>query len=122
MLKTVHQDGSTSRIPSTEEILNIEKDIQSLIERKRRVDMNLIDMEARIYMLEGEHLKQTSSHFGSIVQGLEGYLGGITGTGASGGSHSSHRRHVRDIKDTERVFSNTSSSSARVNHCYTLSS
>lgn len=72
--------------------------------------MNLIDMEARIHMLEGEHLKETAT-FGPIVQGLEGYLGGIMN---SGGGHSSHRRHVRDIKDIERVFSNTSSSSARV--------
>lgn len=88
-------------MPTTEELLGIEKEIQRLLERKRRADLHLIDLEARIYALESEYLRETHT-FGSLIQGLEGYLGTVnvvgrrpvTATGAAG----------------ERVFSGGSAS------------
>lgn len=77
--------------------------------------MHLIDLEARIHALETEYLRETST-FGALVQGLEGYLGAnasSTPTPSAGPSSLGRRHASRDIKDTDRIFSNSSSSSQR---------
>lgn len=94
-------------MPTTEELLDLEKEIQRLVEKKRKTDLHIIDLEARIYAVETEYFKETSA-FGSLLNGLEGYLG-------AGGPAATPRRHgPRDIKDSDRLFSNTSSSYQRV--------
>lgn len=94
-------------MPTTEELLDLEREIQRLVERKRKTDLHIIDLEARIYAVETEYFKETAG-FGSLLQGLDGYLG----AGASGATP---RRHApREIKESDRLFSNTSSSYQRV--------
>lgn len=91
------------------------KEIKKLMQKKKQADEHLIELEARIYNLETEYLKETGT-YGSIMSGLEGYLG--LAAQASGGM----RRSVyKDIKDSARIFSNTSASSRRV-HKYNVSS
>lgn len=103
-------------VPTTEQLVDLEKDIQRLIERKRRIDQHIVDLEARIYAVETDYLRETAQ-FGCILNGLEGYLGTTSTT--SGGSTSqtptSVRRVVsREIRDSDRLFSNTSTSYQRV--------
>lgn len=92
-------------VPTTEQLLDLEKEIQRLIDRKRKTDLHIIDLEARIHAVETEYCKETSV-FGSIINGLEGYLGANTAPGRRHGS--------RDVKDTDRRFSHTSTSHPRV--------
>lgn len=60
--------------PSTEDLLSIEEEIKRLIEKKREADLHLIDIEARIFASEELYNKETKQ-FGSIINGLEGYMG-----------------------------------------------
>lgn len=93
-------------VPTTEQLVDLEREIQRLIERKRKTDLHIIDLEARIHAVETEYFRETSI-FGSIVNSLEGYLGS-----ASVGAHG--RRHgSRDVRDADRLFSHTSSSHPR---------
>jgi hypothetical protein len=74
----------------------------------------LIELEARIYNLETEYFRETMA-YGSIMTGLEGYLG--LGTQASSGGMASsglRKSAYREVKDAARIFSNTSASSRRV--------
>ena len=91
-------------VPTTEQLVDLEREIQRLIEKKRRTDLHIIDLEARIHAVETEYFRETAM-FGSLLGGLEGYLGATSGT---------PRRHgPRDVKDTDRLFTHTSSSHPR---------
>jgi hypothetical protein len=85
--------------------VDLEKEIQRLIEKKRRTDLHIIDLEARIHAVETEYFRETNM-FGSLLGGLEGYLG------ANGGTP--RRHNSRDVRDSDRLFSHTSSSHPRV--------
>lgn len=103
----------------------MEKDIHRLIDAKRRADLLLIDLEARIHAVETEYFRETSQ-FGSILlNGLEGYLGtlnNVTGMGSTAtnaaatvGINQHYRKYnMKEIKETDRLFSNTSGSHQRV--------
>lgn len=101
-----------AKVPTTEELLDLEKEIHRLLEKKRRTDLHIIDLEARIHALETEYLRETST-FGPLFSGLEGYLGAQPGGGA-GSSGSGSRKATREIKESDRLFSSTSSSYPRV--------
>ena len=60
-------------VPTTEQLVDLEREVQRLIERKRRTDLHIIHLEARIHAVETSFLKETA-HFGAIMTGLEGYL------------------------------------------------
>lgn len=95
-------------MPTTEQLLDLEKEIQRLIEKKRRTDLHIIDLEARIHAVEGDYFRETAL-FGSLVNGLEGYLATNSSSVPQG-----RRNTTREIKDTDRLFSQTSSSHPRV--------
>ena len=99
------------KVPTTEELVDLEKEIQRLIERKRRTDLHIIDLEARIHAVETSLLRETA-HFGAIVNGLEGYLSAVSGVGAASGA-SSGRRAREQARDADRLLSNTSASQSR---------
>lgn len=85
------------------------------MQKKKQADEHLVELEARIYSLETDYFKETSN-FGSLMFGLEGYLGLAP---ASGGQSGGIRRSTyREVKDAQRIFSNTSSSSRRAVSLY----
>lgn len=107
-----------AKVPTTEELLDLEKEIHRLLEKKRRTDLHIIDLEARIYALETEYLRETFT-FGPLLNGLEGYLGAHSGGGGGGSSGSGSRKAAREVKESDRLFSSTSSSYPRVAAHYT---
>lgn len=92
-------------------MVDLEKEIQRLVERKRRTDLHIIDLEARIHAVETSFLRETV-HFGAIMNGLEGYLSAVGGTGTVGGAPGGRR--TRDqVRDADRLLSQTSASQSR---------
>ncbi len=85
------------------------KEIKRLMQKKKQADEHLVELEARIYQLETEYFRETGN-YGSLMTGLEGYLGLIAGTGQTGGMR---RSTYREVKDSARIFSNASASSRR---------
>lgn len=86
-----------------------------LIERKRRTDLRIIDLEARIHATESSLLKEVSQ-YGPIFNGLEGYLavgGGGIGSGIRSSNGANLGRKRGEIKETDRLFSATSASAPR---------
>jgi hypothetical protein len=69
-----------SQRPSAEDLVNLERDLQRLLARKTRAEATLVTLECRLFDMETEYLAETAS-FGSLLTGLEGYLGLTTATG-----------------------------------------
>ena len=92
-------------VPTTEQLIDLEREIQRLLERKRRADLNIIDLEARIHAVETSFLRETA-YFGTIMNGLDGYLAAV-------GASTPARRSVRDIRESDRLLSQTSASQSR---------
>lgn len=85
------------------------------MQKKKQADEHLVELEARIYSLETDYFKETST-YGSLMFGLEGYLGLAP---ASGGQSGGIRRSTyREVKDSQRIFSNTSAGSRRAVSLY----
>lgn len=104
-----------SKITSQEDLFNLGKEITRLMLKKKQADEHLVELEARIYSLETEYFKETGA-YGSIMTGLEGYLGLASGSGGQTGGM--RRSAFREVKDTQRIFSNTSTSSRRAVSLY----
>lgn len=110
-MKTATAPFLAGKIQSQEDLVNLGKEIRRLAQKKKQADEHLVELEARIYGLETEYFKETGA-FGSIMTGLEGYLGLMPTTG--GQATASRRSTYREVKDAARIFSNTSASSRRV--------
>jgi len=93
-------------VPTTEQLIDLEREIQRLLERKRRTDLHIIDLEARIHAVETSFLKETA-YFGAVMNGLDGYL-----TAASASTPARHS--ARDARESDRLLSQTSASQSRV--------
>lgn len=91
--------------PTTEQLIDLEREIQRLLERKRRTDLHIIDLEARIHAVETSFLRETA-YFGAIMNGLDGYLAAV-------GASTPARRSVRDVREADRLLSQTSASQSR---------
>lgn len=107
---------NAAAVPSTaQQMMDVEREINRLIDRKRQTDLHIINLEARIYAIETEYLRD-AGHLGSIFSaaGMEGY---ISGAGADSTSRRSRRNAgaTSSAEDKEgRIFSNTSTSLSRV--------
>jgi len=96
----------------------VEREINRLIERKRRTDLHVISLEAAIYALETEYFREAAP-LGSILTpaGMDAYLGAgaapLTSTAATPGPRKATGAQST-LTEAERIFSNTSSSYQRV--------
>jgi hypothetical protein len=106
-----------TKITSQEDLLNIGKEVRRLMAKKKQADEHLIELEARIYSLETEYFKETGA-YGSLLTGLEGYLGMVSGAGGQSSGGGMRRSAYREIKDSQRLFSNTSASSRKAVSLY----
>lgn len=81
--------------PTDSQISSAERDFQELIERKKQIERNLINLEVQIYNYETCYLEETNP-WGNLLRGLDGYLG----------SRTERRRGA--VQEEERVFSRSS--------------
>ncbi|EIE88949.1 hypothetical protein G6F46_001389 [Rhizopus delemar] len=72
------------------------QELQALLNRKKQVDTNLINLEHAIYLFEGSYLEDTQQN-GNIIRGFDGYL-----------STRSDRRKPK-FTELDRLFSLSSS-------------
>ncbi|KAJ3201176.1 Chromatin modification- protein meaf6 [Dinochytrium kinnereticum] len=78
-----------------QELLDAEKELIELLNRKKQVDKALSTLESNLYTYEGSYLEDTQQH-GNIIKGFDGYL--------------SSRNDKRKMKfnDSDRIFSMSS--------------
>lgn len=104
----------------------MEKEIHRLIERKKRTDLHIIGLEARIYSIETDYIRDAAP-LGSILTpaGMDAYLGAGTGlpigsstsgTSNVGNNPANRKLVVQPPTEADRIFSNTSSSYQRVRY------
>ncbi|KAI9094107.1 histone acetyltransferase subunit NuA4-domain-containing protein [Phlyctochytrium arcticum] len=72
-----------------------ERELSELLGRKKAVDKQLMDLERKIYLLEGTYLEDTSQ-YGNIIKGFEGYL------------HTSSTKKKQKLSEEDRLFSRSS--------------
>lgn len=90
---------------------SLRSNLRTTLEKKRRLDADLADLEDRIYKAEGAYLEETSSS-GNIVRGFDGWVKGVAlGAGGRGGGDDRRRGRIRD---DDRVFSRSSVSWMKV--------
>ncbi|KAJ1920031.1 Chromatin modification- protein meaf6 [Mycoemilia scoparia] len=73
-----------------------EEECYRLLERKKQLDKNLINLETSIYDFETSYFENTASE-GNIVRGFEGYL-----------TSNKPDKKRQPVKDWERIFSHSS--------------
>lgn len=76
--------AAVKQIPQ-DEVVSLEHEILRLVDRKRRIDQQIAETEARIHALESDYLAETRP-YGNIFTGLDGYLTTSTGRPVAGGS------------------------------------
>ena len=81
--------------PTDSQIATAEKELQELIERKKQIERNLINMEVQIYNYETLYLEE-SGQWGNLLRGLDGYLVGR------------NERRRGPVQESERDFSASS--------------
>ncbi|KNE64688.1 hypothetical protein AMAG_10040 [Allomyces macrogynus ATCC 38327] len=106
-------DAATKSGTPEAQIKDLEAQLIELIAQKQKAERNLVDLEFRLYQLEGNYLEETAAG-GNIVRGFDGYTGSGArsanppGGGALGGSGSQKRARA-PVADTDRIFSMSSS-------------
>ncbi|KAI8587338.1 hypothetical protein HDU89_005267 [Geranomyces variabilis] len=71
-----------------------ERELQELLSRKKVVDRSLVDLERKIYLIEGSYLEETSN--GNLVKGFSDYLN----------SHATRKK--TKLNEGDRLFSRSS--------------
>lgn len=87
------------------QLLHTEREIHRLIARKQAAEQHIATLEARLYDLETEYLRETSSGHGSILKSLDGYHG--LKASNTNNTNNGHKRFTEE----ERIFSRSSTHS-----------
>jgi chromatin modification-related protein EAF6 len=83
-------------------VQTVEQELAELLRRKKEIDRHLSNLETQIYNYEGSYLEDTQQT-GNIVRGLEGYF------------LSRSEKKKMPLKDSDRIFSRSSATFAKVN-------
>ena len=83
--------------------IQLEKDLHRLISRKQAAEQHIATLEARLYDLETEYLRETMASHGSILKSLDGYHGLKANSGPLKTSLSGKK-----INEADRIFSKSS--------------
>lgn len=92
-------------------VLEVERELQRLIARKQTAEQHIASLEARLYDLETEYIRETSANHGSILKGLDGYHGIRTTQAVSASQGSAQRKtaaSTKKIAEEDRIFSRSS--------------
>lgn len=81
---------------------SLRTNLRSTLEKKRKLDEQLLALEEQIHKTESAYLEETSGS-GNIVRGFDGWVKGV----AVGGRGADDRRRGR-VRDEDRVFSRSS--------------
>lgn len=90
---------------SGEEVLALKEEIKRLITRHAQIEQCQWEVEGKLYRLESDYHRQTAT-FGSLLSGLDGYLGVQQNSNANGVSR--RASNLRKTSQIERPFSATS--------------
>lgn len=82
---------------------SLRNNLRQTLDKKRKLDQQLTELEDQIYKTEGAYLEETSAS-GNIVRGFDGWVKGVVVGGRTGVDD---RRRGR-IRDEDRVFSRSS--------------
>lgn len=93
---------------------SLRSNLRATLDKKRRLDAELAELEDRIFKAESTYLEETSSS-GNIVRGFDGWVKGVAIS--AGGRGGDDRRRGR-IRDEDRVFSRSSVSWMKVCTCF----
>lgn len=97
---------------------SLRSNLRATLEKKRRMDAELAELEDRIYKAEGAYLEETATS-GNIVRGFDGWVKGVN-ISAAGRNAADERRRGR-IREEDRVFSRSSVGWMKVGTFYALS-
>lgn len=84
---------------------SLRTNLRATLDKKRRIDAELAELEDRIHKAEGAYLEETSSS-GNIVRGFDGWVKGVAI--AVGGRNGGDDRRRGRIREEDRVFSRSS--------------
>ena len=106
---SAQQANNTNDQPGRPYYEQLRTNLRQTLEKKRRLDEQLVQIEEQIFKTEGSYLEETANS-GNIVRGFDGWVKGVQ-VGGRGGVDDRRRGRVRD---EDRVFSRSSVSWMRV--------
>lgn len=89
---------------------SLRANLRTTLDKKRRLDAELAELEDRIFKAESTYLEETAGS-GNIVRGFDGWVKGVS---ISAGGRSGDDRRRGRIRDEDRVFSRSSVSWMKV--------
>lgn len=94
---------STADQPGRPYYESLRANLRQTLDKKRKLDEQLAQLEDQIFKVEGTYLEETAAS-GNIVRGFDGWVKGVQ-VGGRGGPDDRRRGRVRD---EDRVFSRSS--------------
>lgn len=93
---------------ATERYDTVKAKLKEGLERKRKTDQALTDLESQIYLYEGSYLSSTAQSGGNVIRGFDAYLK----TGAASVT-STRAAAAPTVSNDDRLFSTSSATYQR---------
>ena len=84
---------------------SLRSNLRQTLEKKRKLDEQLAQLEEQIFKVEGAYLEETAAS-GNIVRGFDGWVKGVQVAGGRGGVDDRQRKGR--VREEDRVFSRSS--------------